>query len=212
MASTPPPTPPLAVGVYLISPNEFEQVSLPVWDELILLGCALQLRSDFAHNKQEKMALARKLVEMCRAHQRPLIVNNSQAKMQALHADGVHLGRTDEDWHNFKKEKNIITGASCYNSLSDAQQRLALGADYVSFGACFVSQTKPNAVVLSLKNVLPKAVQLFGDRVVAIGGIDAKNCENVYATGVRRLAISAGVFQQKNPIEALESIRRLCEF
>ena len=74
-----------------------------------------------------------------------------------------------------------IIGASCYNQLDLAIKAEAAGASYVAFGACFPSQTKPNAAKADLslfqtKLNIPK---------VAIGGITLENAPQVIASGRR---------------------------
>lgn len=68
-----------------------------------------------------------------------------------------------------------ILGVSCYGSLELAKKAKKAGVDYVAFGACFDSPTKPQAQKINLNlfeifNTMPNPIP-----ACAIGGINIEN-------------------------------------
>ncbi|MEO7558038.1 MAG: thiamine phosphate synthase, partial [Gammaproteobacteria bacterium] len=99
--------------------------------------------TDAARREQE----VRALLDLCRAQQVPLIINDDVALAQRTGADGVHLGKEDSSPAYAREQlgAQAIIGVSCYGSLELALQAQAAGADYVAFGSFYPSHTKPHA-------------------------------------------------------------------
>jgi thiamine-phosphate pyrophosphorylase len=110
----------------------------------------------------------------------------------------VHLGADDGDLVSARARlgANKILGASCYNSFELAQSAEQAGADYVAFGACFASSTKPNAPTANLD--LFKQAKNLHIPSVAIGGITLKNAPLVVEAGANALAVINAIFSADN--------------
>jgi thiamine-phosphate pyrophosphorylase len=174
-------------GLYAITPERLERV-----EEAVASGalCALQYRNKSADAAQ-RLREARRLGRLCRAHGVPLIVNDDIELALAVDAQGVHLGREDEDLAAARARlPGRILGASCYDRLDAAERAVAAGADYVAFGSVFASRTKPAAVRAPLA--------LFGRDLgvpkVAIGGITLENAPLVVAAGADCVAVITDLF------------------
>ncbi|MCA8837788.1 MAG: thiamine phosphate synthase [Gammaproteobacteria bacterium] len=193
-----------APGVYLVTPTLPDLVSEALWHELLADSSAVQWRGDGS------VKTAARLRQMCREHGRPFIVNNDVDLCLRLDADGVHLGRHDSRIDNARRRlgNDAVIGASCYQKLDIAHAARKAGADYISFGACFASSTKPQAVPIHDQSLLTEACAQFDCPIVAIGGIDSTNCTTVLNTGVCRLAVCAGIFAQPDPAAALAITRQ----
>ena len=72
----------------------------------------------------------------------------------------------------------------------NAQQQ---GASYVAFGACFASQTKPNAPIAAL-DLFTRAKTELTIPTVAIGGITLENAPLVISAGANAIAVINAVF------------------
>lgn len=190
-------------GLYAITPDEPDTALLIQKVTAALQGgvALLQYRNKAAHHKL-KTQQARALLPLCRQYGVPLIINDSIKLCLTLDADGVHLGAEDGDLKEARARLGAdkILGASCYNRLDLALQAQQAGADYVAFGACFSSDTKPNArhAPLSLFKEAKQHVQV---PMVAIGGITLENASQVFQAGADAIAVVNALFNAKDITE-----------
>ena len=174
-------------GLYAITPDDPARV-----EEALASGalCALQYRAKRAPAASRRRE-AERLLERCRAHGVPFIVNDDLELALAVQADGVHLGREDGDLAAARARlPGGLLGASCYDRPQLARRAIAAGADYVAFGSVFPSPTKPAAVraplaLFALELGVPK---------VAIGGITLDNAPQVLAAGADCVAVITDLF------------------
>ena len=82
---------------------------------------------------------ARRLLEVCRANQVALIINDDIKLAADIGAQGVHVGKDDGTLAEARAAlgSDAIVGVSCYNSIEKAVAAEAAGADYVAFGRFF---------------------------------------------------------------------------
>ena len=149
-------------------------------------------KSDDAHRRH---AEAKTIASLCRERGATFIVNDDVGLAVEVGADGVHLGRDDNDLAAARAAlgPEALIGVSCYNELDRARQAAAAGADYLAFGSVYPSATKPNAVRAPL--ALFGEARRFTDRpLVAIGGINADNIATVTAAGADAAAVVDAVF------------------
>lgn len=141
-----------------------------------------------------------------------LLINDDVALAQRVGADGVHLGRDDQDLLGARQAlgAGAIIGASCYNRVDLAEQAIAQGADYCAFGAVFPSSTKPEAVAASLA-LLQEARACLPVPICAIGGINADNAASVISAGADMLAVISAVFAAADIQAAARRIARQFE-
>ena len=183
-------------GIYAVTPDEPDTDLLLSKVEAALQGgiSTLQYRNKLANHKL-KTQQARAILPLCRQYQVPLIINDSIKLCLTLDADGVHLGGDDGDLIAARARlgANKILGASCYNRFDLALQAQQAGADYVAFGACFASSTKPNAPVASL-DLFKQAKAQLKIPSVAIGGITLENASLAIAAGANAIAVINAIF------------------
>jgi thiamine-phosphate pyrophosphorylase len=176
-------------GLYAITPPDLSRV-----EEALASGalCALQYRAKDAPAASRRRS-AQRLLERCRAHGVPFIVNDDVELALAVQADGVHLGRDDGDVAAARARlPGRLLGVSCYDRLELAERAVAAGADYVAFGSVFASPTKPGAVRAPL--ALFARARVLGVPLVAIGGITLQNAPQVIAAGADCLAVISDLF------------------
>lgn len=174
-------------GLYAVTPDIADTAQLLTMVEASLQGGAnvVQYRNKTAGSRL-RIKQAQALLALCRQYQVPLIINDHVKLCLALDADGVHIGAEDGDVAAIKSRiGDKILGASCYNRLELAQAAKQAGADYVAFGACFPSSTKPNAVKADLSLFQAN----LGIPIVAIGGITLENAEHVVKAGASAIAV-----------------------
>lgn len=182
-------------GLYAITPDMGDTELLIKKVEAALQGGIhiLQYRNKQAdHKLQAQQASA--ILPLCRQYNVPLIINDSVGLCLSLDADGVHLGADDGNLAEVKERiGSKILGASCYNRFDLALAAQNQGADYVAFGACFASNTKPNAPVASL-DLFNRARDELNIPSVAIGGIHLQNAPQVINAGANAIAVIQAIF------------------
>ncbi|PPD50902.1 MAG: thiamine phosphate synthase [Methylobacter sp.] len=160
-------------------------------------------------NPIDAVATAAKLLELCRQQAVPLIINDNIELAASIGADGVHLGQTDGNISQARKQlgQNAIIGVSCYNSLELAITAEAEGASYVAFGRFFPSTSKPLAAPAQLQN-LHQAKATLKLPIVAIGGILPENGQSLLEAGADLLAVIGGLFDSE-PEQSARAYQRL---
>jgi thiamine-phosphate pyrophosphorylase len=184
-------------GLYAITPDLADTELLCQIVEASILGGAriVQYRNKIADEKL-RLQQASALLDICRKNHVPLIINDHVELCLVINADGVHIGVDDG---NIATIKNMIgedklLGVSCYGEFARAEAAEKAGADYVAFGACFASNTKPNAprAELSLFN----QVKPLNIPSVAIGGITLQNAHLAKQAGADAIAVIGELFNQ----------------
>ena len=200
-------------GLYVITDSQ-----LLADDDALLLGVEAAIAGgasvvqyrDKSADQAKRLRQSRALLNLCRKHGVPLLINDDVALAVEIGADGVHLGLDDATLFEARERlgKQAIIGVSCYNQLALAQQAEQGGADYVAFGRFFSSNTKPNAVQAS-RELLLEAKQQIGVPIVAIGGITPENGGPLVATQADMLAVIHGVFAQADICTAAQNYTEL---
>lgn len=163
-------------------------------------GCRLVQYRDKSCDEEKRLLQARQLQVLCKQAGAVFIINDDAELASKVNADGVHFGREDASVRETKaKYPNLMIGASCYNSLSIAEQAVNDGADYLAFGCFFASKTKPEAMLADF-STLQQARKLFKLPIVAIGGIVAENAEILISSGASAVAVISGVFLSPDPL------------
>lgn len=162
----------------------------------------LQYRSTETNPIQRNLE-ATQLSQLCRRLNVPLIINNDIELVIKLNADGIHLGKNDPSIAEARAmlDQHAIIGYSCYNDLSRASDALDAGADYLAFGACFPSPSKPEAIQIS-PAIIKQAKQILSHPpIVAIGGITPENGALLIEAGADMLAVISGLYRSKEPFD-----------
>lgn len=179
-------------------------------EQAIIGGARLIQYRDKSHDKLRRLEQAQALLKLCHRYGVPLIVNDDVPLARQIGADGVHLGREDDNLLAARKVlgKDAIIGASCYNQIERAEQAVADGADYIAFGSFFPSRIKPRAAVAPV-SILTEARARFDCPIVAIGGITPENAPSLLQAGADALAVIYGVFGQRDIFTAAQKYAKL---
>ncbi len=154
----------------------------------------IQLREK-ASRISDRLELAKEAVRTAHAHGARLLINDDPWLAAAIGADGVHIGKDDATVEASRAllGRRAIIGVSCYGDVGLALRSQEAGADYVSFGACFHSPTKPGELIVPL-SVFGEAKKKVRIPLVAIGGINRRNAGRVLAAGADMLSVVSSVF------------------
>ena len=149
---------------------------------------------------------ALKVKEICKSYKVLFIVNDRLDIVQAVEADGVHLGQSDipiEVARKILKNKFLI-GATARN-VDEAIRAELLGADYIGSGAIFGTNTKDNAKKLEIED-LKKIVASVKIPVFAIGGININNVSMLKNIGLQGICSVSGILSENNCKKAVETM------
>lgn len=137
-----------------------------------------------------------------------LIVNDRVDVALAVEADGVHLARKSLAPGVVRRllRPGQLLGVSVH-SVADAREAVEAGADYVTFGHVFTTSSKPGLPPRGIGE-LAAVVAAAGRPVLAIGGIDGRNLEQVLATGCAGIAVISAILSAADPEAAAAALRR----
>jgi thiazole tautomerase (transcriptional regulator TenI) len=165
---------------------------------------------------REKTRNARELVQwyqVCKADlpTAAIIINDRVDVAAAVNAEGVQLAYHSLSTEEARKilPKHAKVGCSVH-SIDEAQHAAQNGANYVIYGHIYHSPSKPDlkpAGIDALRQLV-KAVQL---PVIAIGGIQTDNIEEVLSTGCAGIAVMSSFFQHANPAQQALQFRTLLD-
>lgn len=203
--------PPRIEGLYAITPDVANTADLVTMTQQVLAGGArlVQYRNKTA-GAALRLEQAQALVNLCRKYNTPLIINDHLDLAAEVGAAGVHVGQEDTSITAARRRlgPGKIIGVSCYNQLESAVEAERRGADYVAFGAFFVSATKPGAVTASI-DLLLQAKQKLHVPVVAIGGITPHHAVGLIRQGADAIAASNALFGALGIQSAAKNFSRL---
>ena len=199
-------------GLYAITDSRIQTpTALAAQVKLAVQGGAriVQYR-DKSSDHSRRQAQATALLTICREFSVPLIINDDIQLARCCGADGVHLGRSDNDLETARKQlgDNAIIGISCYNEWARAEQAVARGADYIAFGRFFASTSKPDAAQATTA-WLSRARKQLPLPVAASGGISVNNGQQLVNAGADMLAVIAGLFEQPDIERTAQQFSRL---
>lgn len=152
----------------------------------------LQLRVK-AMAPRDFLELARRVRVETRARHCKLIVNDRVDIALACDADGVHLGQDDLPLAAGRKLMDKKTVGVSTHNLDQAKEAERNGADYIGFGPMFGTKTKDTGYAargIDMLRQIRAAVKL---PIVAIGGINEQNVQQVWQAGADSAAIISDI-------------------
>ncbi|WP_404416008.1 thiamine phosphate synthase [Marinospirillum sp.] len=202
-------------GIYAITDSHLLPDDTQLFDavEAALRGglACLQYRDKQA-DASKALRQARVLADLCKNYSTPLIINDDVQLAKACLAEGVHLGQDDGSLLHAREflGRQALIGRTCHANLELAEQAVAEGADYLAFGRCYPSQTKPFAPA-ARPEIFARAAHL-GLPLVAIGGINTPaRAAAIQAAGAELIAAVEGIFAQPDPEEAVRNYHQALE-
>ncbi len=196
--------------VYLISPTKISDNSFFKSLELVFKSKKVSFFQLRLKNEKlsKKIIISKKIIKICRKYNVKFLVNDDPILALKVNADGCHLGQKDMSIIKAKKIlKHKIIGITCHNSISLAKKAIVNGANYIAVGAFYKTKTKKVKFRAKL-SILRKIKKLFGNPIVAIGGINEKNYRKLLLNKANFLAIS-GYIWNNNKYKPYEAIERL---
>lgn len=153
--------------------------------------------------------IGKKIKEITKEYNVPLIINDRLDIALAVDADGLHIGQRDLPLEIARKilgpEKIIGLSTATLEEAKIAQSK---GADYVGVGAVFSTSTKNNTRSVSLET-LRKIKDTLDIPVIGIGGINERNVKEVIKVGIDGVAVVSAILGKENIKEASTNLLNL---
>jgi thiamine-phosphate diphosphorylase len=171
-------------------------------------GASVVQWRDKRREKGDQLSQARALRALCEEHDALFIVNDHVDLALAVDADGVHLGQHDlpvEVARRLVPERFVIGASS--NNADEARKAEAAGAAYVAIGAVFPTASKePERTRAASVARVREVKAAVGVPVVAIGGINASNVDEVIDAGADAVAVISAVCGAPDPRAAASEL------
>ena len=147
--------------------------------------------------------------ELCRDAGVPFILNDRPDLVDAVEADGVHVGQDDVPVPAAREAvgEDRIVGLSTH---SEAQADAARGVDSFAVGPVHETPTKQGRPAIGL-DPLRHAARTATVPWFAIGGLDATNVSEVLDAGARRIVVVRAIAEADDPEAAARTLRRLLD-
>ena len=170
----------------------------------------IQLR-DKLGEKGRTIVMARELKQLCDEFAALLIINDHADLAALVGAHGLHVGQGDLPAPEARRllDPVQLIGRSNY-TLAESLESQSQGADYVAVGNVYPTSTKASirARTPTGPELLCQVKEDVGVPLVAIGGINEENIEQVARTGADAICVTSAVGLSPEPENAA---RRLVE-
>ena len=166
----------------------------------------VQIREKHA-DVEEFTKIAKEVQQVTQRHDIPLIINDSLDIFRQIDAQGIHIGQGDLPCALVRQTigANKILGVSVHN-VEQALEAQAAGADYLGVGAIFVTSSKDDADHVSIE-MLNATVDAVDIPIVAIGGINQQNIDELKGSGIAGVAVISAIFAQQNIYDAAKVLK-----
>ncbi len=192
--------------LYPITDRKISGLSHAAQVERLCAGGAkfIQLREKHL-SPREFYREAAEALEVARAHDARLIINDRADIALALGADGVHLGQDDlpPEAARALLGEDFIIGYSTHN-VEQAISAAKLPVDYIALGPIFPTSSKDNPDHVVGLDGLRRVCARIGESLplIAIGGINFTNARNVISSGASAVAIISYLLGEPSQISA----------
>ncbi|MBE6524775.1 MAG: thiamine phosphate synthase [Thermoplasmata archaeon] len=169
----------------------------------------VQLRMKNA-SKEAMIKDALAIQELADDFSRFFIVNDNVEVALESGADGVHLGQSDMPIEKaieiLGDDKIIGISANTVETAMDAKEK---GATYIGVGSIFTTATKPDADQGIGLDAIYKIHEAVDIPLVAIGGINLGNVQEVIRAGADAAAVVSAVVSQDDVRKAAHDLKEL---
>ena len=156
---------------------------------------------------REYLSLARKVHELTRKYNVPLIIDDRLDIALAMDAEGVHLGKSDMPIDLARKilGPDKIIGATA-KTVPQALEAWQQGADYLGVGAIYPTTTKVKTVLTSTDTLrdICNAVPIPAN---AIGGLNQDNIDVLAGIPIAGICVVSAIMKAADPKKSAEELK-----
>lgn len=162
--------------------------------QLINTGVGIIQLREKNYSAKKVLDVSSKIVSHTKSIRTLFFINDYLDIALLSNSDGLHIGQEDIPIRQGRKlsDNKIIIGISTH-SIEEAIQAEKEGADYIAFGPIFETKTKKNLPFPKGLYMLEKIVSAIKIPVVAIGGINTSNFNDVFSAGAAGAAMLSGL-------------------
>ena len=165
----------------------------------------LQIREK-EKSTREYLSLARKVHDLTRNYNVPLIIDDRMDIAMAMAAEGVHLGQSDMPIDLARKilRPDKIIGATA-KTVPQALEAYEQGADYLGVGAIYPTTTKVKTILTST-DTLREICNTVPIPVNAIGGLNKENIAVLAGIPIAGICVVSAIMKAEDPKKAAEEL------
>ena len=156
---------------------------------------------------REYLSLARKIHELTKKYNVPLIIDDRMDIAMAMDAEGVHLGKSDMPIDLARKilGPDKIIGATA-KTVPQALEAWQQGADYLGVGAIYPTTTKVKTVLTSTDTLrdICNAVPIPAN---AIGGLNQDNIDVLAGIPIAGICVVSAIMKAADPKKSAEELK-----
>lgn len=161
----------------------------------------------FTKSDEELVEELHQIAAVCDDWGTTLILTDHYHLLDQVDAQGVHLEDMDADFSGIREtigpEKTLGASANTFGQIERIAKSGAV--DYVGFGPFAHTDTKPNNYPLlgygGYASVISQMRQNeIETPVLAVGGVQVGDVEELMATGIYGIAVSAAINQSEDPV------------
>ena len=196
-------------SIYAITPSgiDFKKLINEI-EKMLSLGIKLFQYREKSLSEDQLKNNASILLEVIKKNNGKLLINDSPRIAVEIGADGFHLGMEDylspQNLKFIKEHKEILNsdylkGLTCkwnFELIKNLPEE-HISWDYLGIGAFYQSKTKEEAEILNTDNK-SYPLEISTKPLVAIGGINKNNMDEVFSLGYETIALSDGIFFQED--------------
>lgn len=192
-----------------------QKQSIPLDDYLTFIkNCAqlgitaIQLREKSLHYDELKQ-FGKEIQTIIKPYGIPLIVNDNIELAMEIDADGVHLGQSDGS-PTIARERlgnDKIIGVSI-DSIENLEEANQLHINYVGIGSIFPTSNKHNVKTIWGSDGLKKLAKISKHPIIAIGGINTTNVDEVYTAGANGIAVIGAIHEALDLEDTIKKLLR----
>ncbi len=202
-----------ALMLYAITDKSWVgQLSLVEQVEQTLQGGTTMLQyREKNKSRAEMIAETYQIKKVCAKYRVPFFINDDALLAVEIGADGVHVGQSDMAVADVRSliGSDMLLGVSV-QTVDQAIKAQTQGADYLGVGAVFPTGSKNDADEVS-HETLRMICEAVSIPVVAIGGINRDNVEQLAGSGISGVAVISAIFAQTDIFSATKELRKLAQ-
>ena len=166
----------------------------------------LQLREK-EKTTREYIQLAKKVHNITKKYNVPLIIDDRVDVALAIDAEGVHVGQSDMPVNLARKlmGENKIVGATT-KTVQQAKEAFEQGANYLGVGAIYPTTTKVKTVITST-DTLYEICNAVPVSVNAIGGLNSENVDILKSIPIAGICVVSAIMKADDPKKASEELK-----
>ncbi|UCF50723.1 MAG: thiamine phosphate synthase [Thermoplasmatales archaeon] len=172
-------------------------------------GCRIVQYREKNKSVKDMIREAKQLKKLC-FKKATFLINDRIDVALAVDADGVHIGQDDMDFEIVKRllGKDKIIGQTVHNPV-EAFEAKRLGLDYIGVAPIFKTDTKIDANKPCGIEMIKRIRKKVNLPIVAVGGIDKKNVNDVVLSGADSIVSIKAVLNSDDVYNEIKDFIRI---